>query len=110
VTAQLASIRGLLQKLEQIHSYLTKVVNGKMPSNHQVMYHLQDALSLVPDLIPLTKSFHMETHDQEHSQKYQESASFLSFKIWKRNEKMVLNLKFKKINYCIRKTILIWME
>ena len=36
-----------------------------MPSNHQVMYHLQDALSLVPDLIPLTKSFHIETHDQE---------------------------------------------
>ena len=65
VTAQLASIRGLLQKLEQIHSYLTKVVEGKMPSNHQVMYHLQDALSLVPDLIPLTKSFHIETHDQE---------------------------------------------
>jgi len=64
VTAQLASIRGLLQKLEQIHSYLTKVVEGKMPSNHQVMYHLQDALSLVPDLIPLTKSFHIETHDQ----------------------------------------------
>jgi len=64
VTAQLASIHGLLQKLEQIHSYLTKVVQGKMPSNHQVMYHLQDALSLVPDLIPLTKSFHIETHDQ----------------------------------------------
>jgi len=64
VTAQLASIRGLLQKLEQIHAYLTKVVNGKIPANHQVMYHLQDVLSLVPDLIPLTKSFHIETHDQ----------------------------------------------
>ena len=55
ITAQLASIRGLLQKLEQIHAYLTKVVNGKIPANHQVMYHLQDVLSLVPDLIPLTK-------------------------------------------------------
>ena len=55
ITAQLASIRGLLQKLEQIHSYLSKVVNGKIPPNHQVMYHLQDVLSLVPDLIPLTK-------------------------------------------------------
>jgi len=64
VTAQLASIRGLLSKLEQIHAYLSKVVAGTLPSNHQVMYHLQDALSLVPDLIPLTKSFHMETHDQ----------------------------------------------
>jgi len=64
ITAQLASIRGLLQKLEQIHSYLSKVVNGKIPPNHQVMYHLQDVLSLVPDLIPLTKSFHIETHDQ----------------------------------------------
>merc|ERR1711887_413985 len=64
VTAQLASIRGLLQKLEQIHVYLTKVVNGAIPANHQVMYHLQDVLSLVPDLVPLTKSFHIETHDQ----------------------------------------------
>ena len=57
ITAQLASIRGLLQKLEQIHSYLSKVVNGKIPPNHQVMYHLQDVLSLVPDLIPLTKEY-----------------------------------------------------
>merc|ERR1712106_636463 len=64
ITAQLASIRGLLQKLEQIHAYLTKVVNGAIPANHQVMYHLQDVLSLVPDLVPLTKSFHIETHDQ----------------------------------------------
>merc|ERR1711970_1259788 len=64
ITAQLASIRGLLQKLEQIHVYLTKVVNGAIPANHQVMYHLQDVLSLVPDLVPLTKSFHIETHDQ----------------------------------------------
>ncbi len=31
------------------------------------MYNLQDALSLVPDLIPLTRSFHMETHDQVKS-------------------------------------------
>merc|ERR1711990_1294453 len=64
VTAQLASIRGLLQKLEQIHAYLNKVVSGQIPPNHQVMYHLQDVLSLVPDLVPLTKSFHIETHDQ----------------------------------------------
>ena len=51
----MASIRGLLQKLEQIHAYLNKVVSGQIPANHQVMYHLQDVLSLVPDLIPLTK-------------------------------------------------------
>ncbi|CAG5097272.1 Oidioi.mRNA.OKI2018_I69.XSR.g15004.t1.cds [Oikopleura dioica] len=64
ISAQLASIRGLHGKLEQCYGYLTKVVDGKLPPNHQVLYNLQDALSLVPDLIPLTKSFHMETHDQ----------------------------------------------
>ena len=62
LTAQLTSIRGLLQKLEQIHGYLTKVVNGSIPPNHQVMYHLQDVLSLVPDLIPLTKARFCDTY------------------------------------------------
>jgi len=43
-----------------------EVAAGKMPVNHQIVYHLQDALNLLPDLSDsvLTQSFASSTNDQ----------------------------------------------
>lgn len=39
---------------------------GKLPVNHQIIYHLQDALNLLPDLSDavVTQSFTSSTNDQ----------------------------------------------
>jgi 26S proteasome regulatory subunit N8 len=42
------------------------VAAGTMPVNHQIVYHLQDALNLLPDLsdVDTTQSFVTSTNDQ----------------------------------------------
>lgn len=49
-----------------MRDYLLQVGQGKLPVNHQITYHLQDALNLLPDLSnPLTTgSFISNTNDQ----------------------------------------------
>lgn len=66
VAEQLASLRGLRSRLLDIHGYLNAVVQGKMPVNHQIIYHLQDALNLLPDLggKELTTSFVSQNNDE----------------------------------------------
>ncbi|KAF8999819.1 maintenance of mitochondrial structure and function-domain-containing protein [Cyathus striatus] len=66
VSEQLASLRGLQSRLGDIQKYLADVAAGKMPVNHQIIYHLQDALNLLPDLSDptLTQSFASSTNDQ----------------------------------------------
>ena len=66
VSEQLASLRGLQSRLSDIQKYLVEVAAGKMPVNHQIVYHLQDALNLLPDLSDsvLTQSFASSTNDQ----------------------------------------------
>jgi 26S proteasome regulatory subunit N8 len=66
VSEQLASLRGLQSRLGDIQKYLTEVAAGTMPVNHQIVYHLQDALNLLPNLadLDLTKSFTTSTNDQ----------------------------------------------
>ncbi|KAH9900907.1 Mov34-domain-containing protein [Cubamyces lactineus] len=66
VAEQLASLRGLQSRLGDIQSYLVDVASGKMPLNHQISYHLQDALNLLPDLNDqeLTQSFATTTNDE----------------------------------------------
>ena len=43
-----------------------EVAAGTMPVNHQIIYHLQDALNLLPDLTDpsTTQSFASSTNDQ----------------------------------------------
>ena len=43
-----------------------EVAAGTMPLNHQIIYHLQDALNLLPDLsdTSITQSFASSTNDQ----------------------------------------------
>jgi 26S proteasome regulatory subunit N8 len=66
VSEQLASLRGLESRLGDIQKYLVEVAAGTMPVNHQIVYHLQDALNLLPDLTDAdtTQSFVASTNDQ----------------------------------------------
>jgi len=66
VAEQLSSLRGLASRLGDLQSYLADVAAGTMPVNHQIVYHLQDALNLLPDLSDptLTSSFATSTNDQ----------------------------------------------
>ncbi|KII88271.1 hypothetical protein PLICRDRAFT_698677 [Plicaturopsis crispa FD-325 SS-3] len=66
VSEQLASLRGLQSRLSDIQKYLADVASGAMPVNHQIVYHLQDALNLLPDLSDpvTTQSFASSTNDQ----------------------------------------------
>jgi len=66
VTEQLSSLRGLQSRVSDIQKYLVEVAAGTMPVNHQIIYHLQDALNLLPDLTDpsTTQSFASSTNDQ----------------------------------------------
>jgi 26S proteasome regulatory subunit N8 len=65
VSEQLSSLRGLSARLSDIQRYLVDVSRGAMPVNHQIVYFLQDALNLLPDLADpaLTASFSSSTND-----------------------------------------------
>ncbi|KAG2019676.1 proteasome regulatory subunit 12, variant 2 [Coprinopsis cinerea AmutBmut pab1-1] len=67
VAEQLASLQGLQSRVSDIQKYLVQVAKGEVPINHQVIYHLQDALNLLPDLDgdkELTQGFAASTNDQ----------------------------------------------
>jgi 26S proteasome regulatory subunit N8 len=67
VSEQLSSLRGLAARLSDIQRYLVDVSDGKMPVNHQIVYFLQDALNLLPDLADpaLTTGFASTTNDAQ---------------------------------------------
>lgn len=66
ITSQLGSLGGLQGRLEEIRDYLQKVVNGKLPVNHQIIYNLQDMFNLLPNLEnhEMVNSFSTKTNDQ----------------------------------------------
>ena len=41
VTGKLAALKGLDARLKEIRSYLDLVIDGKIPLNHEILYHLQ---------------------------------------------------------------------
>ncbi|KAK1361965.1 hypothetical protein POM88_046439 [Heracleum sosnowskyi] len=41
VTGKLAALKGLDARLREIRGYLDLVVDGKLPLNHEILYHLQ---------------------------------------------------------------------
>ncbi|KAF7298280.1 MPN domain-containing protein [Mycena chlorophos] len=65
VAEQLASLRGLQSRLSDIQKYLVDVSQGTMPVDHKIVYHLQDAFNLLPDLSDRTlrDSFSANTND-----------------------------------------------
>lgn len=66
ITSQLGSLGGLQGRLEEIRDYLQKVVSGKLPVNHQIIYNLQDIFNLLPNLenSDMVNSFSTKTNDQ----------------------------------------------
>ena len=39
-----------MNKLQEIQKYLTNVLEGRLPVNHQILYNLQNIFNLVPNL------------------------------------------------------------
>jgi 26S proteasome regulatory subunit N8 len=66
VAEQLSSLRGLRSRLQDLQGYLAQVAKGELPVHHPVVYALQDALNLLPDLSEptTTQSFATSTNDQ----------------------------------------------
>merc|ERR1719315_292037 len=66
ITNQLMGLKGLNQKLQDMRNYLEKVVAGDLPMNHQITYHLQDILNLLPDVTnpSFVRSLQVNTNDQ----------------------------------------------
>ncbi|KIO24494.1 polysaccharide lyase family 1 protein [Tulasnella calospora MUT 4182] len=66
VQEQLSSLRGLQSRILEIRDYLRSVAKGDLPINHQIVYHVQDALNLLPDLDDpaKTKAFTVNNNDQ----------------------------------------------
>merc|ERR1711963_811481 len=66
ITNQLMGLKGLHSHIQDIDSYVGKVVAGKLPINHQVVYQLQDIFNLLPDvkLLEFVKSVYVKTNDQ----------------------------------------------
>jgi len=50
VRAKVSSLKALRNRLQDIAAYLSRVQDGKLPVNHQILYNLQDMFNLMPDL------------------------------------------------------------
>jgi len=66
ITNQLMGLKGLHSHIRDIDAYVGKVVAGKLPINHQVVYQLQDIFNLLPDvkMLEFVKSMYVKTNDQ----------------------------------------------
>ncbi len=66
VAGRLASLRGLHSRLIDIRDYLSSVVKGELPVNHQIIYNLQDIFNLLPNLDKqdTQRSFSVANNDQ----------------------------------------------
>jgi 26S proteasome regulatory subunit N8 len=45
VSGKLTALKGLDARLKEIRSYLDLVIDGKLPLNHEILYHLQVCFS-----------------------------------------------------------------
>ncbi|KAF7816347.1 26S proteasome non-ATPase regulatory subunit 7-like protein A [Senna tora] len=65
VSGKLTALKGLDARLKEIRSYLDLVIDGKLPLNHEILYHLQDVFNLLPNLnvADLIKAFSVKTND-----------------------------------------------
>ncbi|KAK1358376.1 hypothetical protein POM88_051632 [Heracleum sosnowskyi] len=75
VTGKLAALKGLDARLREIRGYLDLVVDGKLPLNHEILYHLQfwiRAQAILKNLRSVLKL--NTTEDSEKSANSEESA------------------------------------
>ncbi|KAG6763746.1 hypothetical protein POTOM_031185 [Populus tomentosa] len=54
VTGKLAALKGLDARLKEIRGYLDLVIEGKLPLNHEILYHLQSNVDTIT--VPLNRS------------------------------------------------------
>ena len=64
INNQLQSLKGLDKNLKEIHDYLRKVIDGKLPINHKIIYNLQDIFNLLPNIDTSTKQVNESSNDQ----------------------------------------------
>ncbi len=66
IAQQLTSLKGLAVHLQDIKRYLTNVLSGKLPVNHQIIYNLQNIFNLLPDLHQpdMARGFSVKTNDE----------------------------------------------
>ena len=58
-------LRGLTDRLRQMHTYLTHVVEGRVPPNHEILANMQTIVSMLPNLSveSLIRAMFVETND-----------------------------------------------
>lgn len=44
------ALKQLKTKIDEMKSYLDRVVSGEMPPNNQILGHMQDMFNLIPNL------------------------------------------------------------
>jgi len=66
LSQQVLGLRGLDKHLQQVSNYLKQVMDGQLPVNNTIVYHLQDMFNLLPDVThrPLVTSLTSQTNDQ----------------------------------------------
>jgi 26S proteasome regulatory subunit N8 len=47
---KMTALKGLKSSLEEMHSYLTRVLSGEMQPNNKIMYNIQSMFNLLPNL------------------------------------------------------------
>jgi 26S proteasome regulatory subunit N8 len=69
ITAQLQSLQGLHHRLRDISSYLQRVLDDDLPTNHAILGNLQDIFNLLPNLsTPTTTNKPINGSDKPSSQ------------------------------------------
>ena len=66
VAAQLNALEGLSARLTEIVDYLVAVQQNKLTVNHQIIYHVQEIMGLLPQLggnVDVGKAFRMGNND-----------------------------------------------
>eukprot|EP01006_Ploeotia_vitrea_P044260 TRINITY_DN66820_c8_g8_i1.p1 TRINITY_DN66820_c8_g8~~TRINITY_DN66820_c8_g8_i1.p1 ORF type:complete len:382 (-),score=240.16 TRINITY_DN66820_c8_g8_i1:52-1164(-) len=65
VQAKLASLKALHKRMREMHDYLELVASGKLPPNNKIIYNMQNAFNLSPNLQveELVRAFTVKTND-----------------------------------------------
>lgn len=65
--AKLGGLRGLTSRLREMATYLEAVVAGKLPKNHEILYHIQALLNMLPNTqVEDVKRSMFETTNDQH--------------------------------------------
>lgn len=65
VSDKLQALHGLKSRLEEIQEYMTMVIDGKLPINHDILGYLQDIFNLLPNMNveALSRAIAVKTND-----------------------------------------------